>query len=62
MLLALLLLATDLSPDTAPRLTVAWTTETHATAPDARSGKIAAFEATPVFSGGQLFVITWRFS
>jgi quinoprotein glucose dehydrogenase len=55
---ALLLLATDLSPETAPRLKVAWTAQTHARAPNARAEKIAAFEATPVFSDGQLFVIT----
>src|SRR4051794_9585626 len=55
---ALLLLASDLSPETAPRLKVAWTAETHARAPNARAEKIAAFEATPVFSDGQVFVIT----
>lgn len=56
--LALLLLGTDLSPDTAARLKVAWTVDTHATPPNARAAKIAAFEATPVFAEGQLFVIT----
>ena len=56
--LALLLLGTDLSPDTAARLKVAWTADTHATPPNARAEKIAAFEATPVFADGQLFVIT----
>lgn len=56
--LALILLATDLSPETAPRLKVAWTAETHATAPNPRAGTIAAFEATPVFASGRLFVIT----
>src|SRR3954463_267003 len=52
------LLAAELSPETAARLKLAWTAETHATAPNARAGKIAAFEATPVFADGQLFVIT----
>ena len=56
--LALLLLGTDLSPDTAARLKVAWTADTHATPPNGRAEKIAAFEATPVFADGQLFVIT----
>jgi quinoprotein glucose dehydrogenase len=56
--LVLLLLTADLSPETAPRLKVAWTADTHATPPNARAGKIAAFEATPVFSNGLLFVIT----
>jgi quinoprotein glucose dehydrogenase len=56
--LALLLLATDLSPDTAPRLKVAWTAQTQATPPNQRAAKIAAFEATPVFSDGELLVIT----
>lgn len=56
--LALVLLGADLSPETAARLKVAWRTETHATAPNARAEKIAAFEATPVFAEGQLLVIT----
>jgi quinoprotein glucose dehydrogenase len=53
-----LLAAADLSPDTAARLKVAWTADTHATPPNPRAAKIAAFEATPVFADGQLFVIT----
>ena len=58
LMFVLSLMATDLSPETAPRLKVAWTADTHATPPNARAAKIAAFEATPVFADGQLFVIT----
>ncbi len=54
----LLLLAADITPETASRLKIAWTYHTHAVAPNARAAKIAAFEATPVLAGGQLFVIT----
>jgi quinoprotein glucose dehydrogenase len=52
------LLAADLTPQTASRLEVAWTHETHARAPDGRTAHIAAFEATPVFANGLLYVIT----
>ena len=52
------LLAAEISPETAPRLKVAWTAETRATAPNPRAATIAAFEATPVFADGQLYVIT----
>src|SRR5947209_4823677 len=54
----LLVLAADLTPETAPHLKTAWTFHTHATAPNGRAAKIAAFEATPVLSDGRLFVIT----
>lgn len=56
--LLLALAAPDLSPETAPRLKAVWTTETKATAPDPRASRLAAFEATPVFADGQLFVNT----
>jgi quinoprotein glucose dehydrogenase len=54
----LLVLAAELSPETASHLKVAWTYHTNATAPNARAAKIAAFEATPVLAEGLLFVIT----
>jgi quinoprotein glucose dehydrogenase len=54
----LLVLAAELSPETASHLKVAWTYHTHAVAPNARAAKIAAFEATPVLAEGSLFVIT----
>ena len=54
----LLVLAADLTPETASHLKVAWTYHTRATAPNARAAKIAAFEATPVLAEGLLFVIT----
>lgn len=54
----LALLAADITPETAPQLKVAWTAETKATAPNPRARSIAAFEATPVFADGQLYVIT----
>jgi quinoprotein glucose dehydrogenase len=50
--------ASDLSVETVSRLKVAWTYQTDATPPDERAGRIAAFEATPVLSGGLLYVIT----
>ena len=56
--LVLAFLAADLSPESAPRLALAWQFTTAAKAPNARAAKIAAFEATPVFADGQLFVIT----
>jgi quinoprotein glucose dehydrogenase len=37
---------------------VAWTFETHASPPNTRAGQIAAFEATPLFADGLLYVIT----
>ncbi len=60
MLLPLLFMgfASDLTPDTAPRLKVAWTHQTKAAPPNQRAAQIAAFEATPVLSDGLLFVIT----
>ena len=58
MLLPLLLLAADLTPQTAPRLKVAWTFLTHAQAPNPRAAAIAAFEATPLLAGKLLYVIT----
>ena len=54
----LALLALDLSPQTAPRLRVAWTYHTQAAAPNKRAAQIAAFEATPVLHNGLLYVIT----
>jgi quinoprotein glucose dehydrogenase len=56
--LALLLAGSGFSPETVSRLEIAWTYHTHATAPNARAAKIAAFEATPVFAAGTLYVIT----
>jgi hypothetical protein len=50
--------ASDLSVETVSRLKVAWTYQTDATPPDEQAGRIAAFEATPVLSGGLLYVIT----
>lgn len=58
MLPVLLLLAMDLSPETAPKLKVAWRFDTNALAPNERAARIAAFEATPVLAGGLLYVIT----
>lgn len=54
----LLILAADLSPETAPRLKLAWTHETHANPPNKHAAQIAAFEATPVLAGDLLYVIT----
>ncbi len=54
-----LLLAASLAGQTSgihPEL--AWTYHTHATPPNARAAKVAAFEATPVLAGGLLYVIT----
>lgn len=56
--LLLAALATDLTPDTASRLKVAWSIQTNATPPNKRAAAIAAFEATPVLSDDLLFVIT----
>ncbi len=56
--LALLLASSGFSPESVSRLQIAWTYHTHATAPNARAAKIAAFEATPVFAAGLLYVIT----
>ncbi len=56
--LLLLGLAADLTPETAPRLKVAWTFQTNATPPNKRAAQTAAFEATPVLSAGLLYVIT----
>jgi quinoprotein glucose dehydrogenase len=50
--------ASDLSVETVSRLKVVWTYQTDATPPDEHAGRIAAFEATPVLSGGLLYVIT----
>lgn len=50
--------AADLTPETAPRLKVAWTYHTKATPPDERSAKIAAFETTPLLAGKLLYVVT----
>ncbi len=60
MLLPLLLafVAIDLTPETVPKLTVAWRFETHANPPNKQAAKNAAFEATPVFADGLLYVIT----
>ena len=60
MLLPLLLLAAavDLSPETAPRLKPAWTFHTLAKSPSERASSLAAFEATPIFADGTLYVIT----
>ena len=60
MLLPVLLafLAADLTPETASRLSVAWTIHTKATPPNERAARIAAFEATPVMADGMVFVIT----
>src|SRR5688572_7984515 len=59
-MLPLLLLGflADLTPESAPRLKVAWTFHTNATPPNKRAAQIAAFEATPVLSGGLLYIIT----
>ncbi len=45
-------LAADLTPATADL------SHTHAVAPDERTAHIAAFEVTPVFANGLLYVIT----
>jgi quinoprotein glucose dehydrogenase len=61
MLLPLLLAtlaAADLTPETVSRLKVAWTYDTHATPPNERAAKIAAFEDTPLLAGNLLYVIT----
>jgi quinoprotein glucose dehydrogenase len=58
LLLALISLAADLTPETAPSLKVAWTFQIDAPAPDKRTAQIAAFEATPVFADGLLYLIT----
>lgn len=60
MLLPVLFLsaALDITPETVSRLKVAWTVETHATAPGPRAARIAAFEATPVLAGNLVYVIT----
>jgi quinoprotein glucose dehydrogenase len=57
-LFALMSLVSDLTPETASRLKVAWTYETHATPPNDRAAQIAAFEATPVLAGGLVYLIT----
>ena len=54
----LVLLAVDLTPETVPRLAVAWTFHTGAVAPDERMRKIAAFESTPIFADGLLYIAT----
>jgi len=54
----LALFAVDLTPETVSKLVVAWTFQTGATAPNKRAAEIAAFEATPVFAEGLLYVIT----
>ena len=51
-------LATDLTPETAARLKVAWTYQTKAAPPNQRAAQIAAFEATPTLAGGLLYLIT----
>lgn len=51
-------LAAELTPETTPRLKVAWTCQTSAVPPNQRAARIAAFEATPLLSGGLLYVIT----
>jgi quinoprotein glucose dehydrogenase len=56
--LLLLTLAADLTPGNVSNLKVAWTFETNAKPPNSRAASIAAFEATPVFGGGLLYVIT----
>src|SRR5436190_19232654 len=61
MLLRLLLSAlsvADVTPDSAPRLRLAWTAHTRATPPSPNSASKAAFEATPVLAGDLLIVIT----
>ena len=54
----LMLLAADITPETAPNLKLAWTYQTKATPPNQRAAHIAAFEATPVLSGDILYIIT----
>ena len=58
LLLALLALAADLTPATASRLKVAWSYQTNATPPNKQASQIAAFEATPLFTDGMVYVIT----
>jgi quinoprotein glucose dehydrogenase len=58
LLLAFMSLAADLTPETASRLKVAWTFQIDAPPPDKRTARIAAFEATPVFADGLLYLIT----
>ncbi len=53
-----LVLAGEITPQSAPQLKTAWTFHTQAKAPDARSARLAAFEATPVLAGELLYVIT----
>src|SRR4051794_2428667 len=48
----------ELTPETAARLHLAWTTHTKAVAPSRAAAQKAAFEATPVLSGDLLYVIT----
>ena len=55
--IVLAFLTLDLTPEAAPKLTVAWSFETGATSPNKQAARIAAFEATPVFAdlfGGTL--------
>lgn len=56
--IVLAFLTLDLTPEAAPKLTVAWSFETGATSPNKQAARIAAFEATPVFADGLLYVIT----
>ncbi len=56
--LLLAFLAVDLTPQNAPKLSVAWTFHTRAAAPNERTARIAAFEATPLLAEGLLYVIT----
>jgi quinoprotein glucose dehydrogenase len=58
LLFALASLAADLTAETAPQLKVAWTYQTKATPPSKKAAQIAAFEATPLFAEGLLYVIT----
>jgi len=48
----------DLTPETAARLKVSWSFETNASPPNERAARNAAFEATPVFADGLVYVIT----
>lgn len=60
MLLSLVvaLAAAELTPENARRLAPAWSVETQAAAPNPRAAQLAAFEATPVFAGGTLYILT----
>jgi glucose dehydrogenase len=58
LLLALASLAADLTAETAPQLKVAWTYQTQAAPPSKKAAQVAAFEATPLFAEGLLYVIT----